>query len=101
MHTGQREGVDVLPVVAACHELLAKTDGVLALRHTVELLERLLRDALCAQVSLERKQRTTRDIRAAGSTSQCQGYRHPSGALASPARRERMRVPVRRGRYQC
>ena len=44
--TVQREGVDVLAVVAACHELLAKTDGVLALGDTVELLELLLGDAL-------------------------------------------------------
>ena len=46
--TCQREGVDVLSVVAARHEALAKTDGVLALGYTVEDLELLLRDALSA-----------------------------------------------------
>ena len=46
MHTGQREGVDVLPVVRARHELLAETDGVLALGDTVEDLKVLLGDAL-------------------------------------------------------
>ena len=40
--TGEREGVDVLAVVAAGHELLAKTDGVLALCDTVKDLELLL-----------------------------------------------------------
>ena len=44
--TGQCKRVDVLAVVAACHELLAKTDGVLALGDVVEDLELLLRDAL-------------------------------------------------------
>lgn len=44
--TSQKEGVDVLPVVTARHVLLAKTNGVLALRHAIELLQLLLGDAL-------------------------------------------------------
>jgi hypothetical protein len=44
--TRQRKRVDVLTVVRACHELLAKTDGVLALGDAIKDLEVLLRDAL-------------------------------------------------------
>ena len=44
--TGQCKRVNILAVVAACHELLAKTNGVLALGNTIELLELLLRDTL-------------------------------------------------------
>ena len=44
--TGQCKRVDILAVVAACHELLAKTNGVLALGDAVEHLKLLLRDAL-------------------------------------------------------
>ena len=44
--TSQGEGVDVLPVIASRHELLAKTDGVLALGDVVEDFEFLFRNAL-------------------------------------------------------
>ncbi|KAI0766070.1 hypothetical protein BC629DRAFT_906825 [Irpex lacteus] len=47
--TGQEESVDVLPVVAAGHELLAETNGILALGDAVELFELFLGDALNAK----------------------------------------------------
>ena len=47
VHTCEGEGVDVLAVIAACHELLAKTDSVLALGDVVEDFELLFRNALC------------------------------------------------------
>ena len=56
--TGEREGVDVLAVVAAGHELLAKTDGVLALGDVVEDLELLLGNALCAESTVSTNRRT-------------------------------------------
>ncbi len=45
--TGEGEGVDVLAIVTACHELLTKTNGILALGDAVEDFELLLRNALC------------------------------------------------------
>ena len=44
--TSKSEGVDVLAVVTARHELLAKTNGVFALGYIVKHLELLLGDAL-------------------------------------------------------
>jgi hypothetical protein len=46
VRTSERKGVDVLTVIRAGHELLSKTNGVLALGDTVEHLEILLGDAL-------------------------------------------------------
>ena len=46
IHTGERERVDVLAVIAASHELLAEADSVLALGYVVKLLELLLGDTL-------------------------------------------------------
>ena len=75
--TVQREGVDVLAVVTASHELLAKTNGVLALGDVVEDLELLLRDALLERQSCDTPVIQARDVRAGGSTSPRRGYRHP------------------------
>ena len=44
--TGQRERVDVLAVIGASHVRLAKTNGVFALRDTIEDFEVFLGDTL-------------------------------------------------------
>ncbi len=77
--TGQEESVDVLPVVAAGHELLAETNSVLALGNAVELLELFLGDALNARCKLLRSSVviTVCHSPSKGSTSQFQGCRHP------------------------
>ena len=69
--TVQRKRVDILEVVAAGHELLAEADGVLALGGAIEVLERVLRDALEQSASARsgKQALSGRDAHAWGSRS--------------------------------
>lgn len=51
--TGEKEGVDVLAVVAEGHTLLAEANGVLARRNAVESLEIRLGDAAQREVDVD------------------------------------------------
>jgi hypothetical protein len=101
LRTGQRHGVDILPVIRERHVRLAEPDGVFSRRDTIIYFEIFLGNALKSDEKNGRKEEGKMgSLPFEESTFRCREFQHPAdgGAPDGGARPEIQRWSGREGR---